>query len=329
MSARVPQLMLVAGEASGDLHGAALARALQVLAPDVRLYGMGGPRMAEAGVRLLVDARDTAVVGFSEVIRALPALRRVFRRLAAALQTDRPDALVLVDFPGLNLRLARVAHAARVPVVYFVAPQIWAWRPGRIETIRRYVSLVLAVLPFEPPIYARAGVRAIFVGHPVLDEVAAAPARSQARRALGVGDAEPVVGLLPGSRQREIERLAPLMRDAARIIRASRPGSRFVVALAPAVEPEAVAAHLAGGPPLQLHRGAHTVMRAADVLIVASGTATLEAALLGTPMVVCYRVSWVSEIIGRAVSRVPWISLVNLVLGRAVVPELWRRSETT
>jgi lipid-A-disaccharide synthase len=329
MSARASQLMLVAGEASGDLHGAALARALHTLAPQVRLYGMGGPRMAEAGVRLLADTRDTAVVGFSEAIRALPALRRVFRRLAAAVETDRPDALVLVDFPGFNLRLARVAHAVGVPVVYFVAPQIWAWRPGRIETIRRCVSLVLAVLPFEPPLYARAGVPAIFVGHPVVDEVAAAPSRSQARRALGLGDAELVVGLLPGSRQGEVERLAPLIRDAARIVRESRPGARFVAAVAPTLESEAVAARLAGGPPLQLHRGAHTVMRAADVLVVASGTATLEAGLLGTPMVVCYRVSWSSELIGRAVARVPWISLVNLVLGRAVVPELWRRSETT
>jgi lipid-A-disaccharide synthase len=324
-----PQLVLVAGEASGDLHGAALARGIRLLAPHVRLSGMGGPRMAQAGVDLLADVRDTAVVGFSEAIRALPALRRAFRRLADALRADRPDALVLIDFPGFNLRLARVAHAAGVPVVYFVAPQIWAWRPGRIETIRRHVSLVLAVLPFERALYARAGVPVEFVGHPALDEVVGAPSRAAARRALGLGDGDVVVGLLPGSRDREIERLAPLMREAARLVVARRPGVRFVVALAPTLAAESVARPFDGGPRLGFHSGSPTVMRAADALVVASGTATLEAALLGTPMVVCYRLSWLSETIGRTLARVPWISLVNLVLGRAVVPELYRRSETT
>lgn len=330
MTAPAPHVMLVAGEASGDLYGAALARALHHLAPDVRMSGMGGPRMAGAGVTLLADVRDTAVVGFSEVVRRLPALRRAFGRLRAALHADRRDALVLIDFPGFNLRLARAARATGVPVVYFVPPQVWAWRPGRMETIRRYVSLVLAVLPFEPPLYARAGVAVHYVGHPVVDDVAGAPSRAAARQALGFGGDDPVVGLLPGSRDREVERLAPLMREAARRAAARRPTLRFAVAVAPTVDVGALARGFAGGPPVRLHTGgAHVVMRAADVLLAASGTATLEAALLDTPMVVCYRVSVATEAIGRAVCRVPWISLVNLILGRAAVPEFYRRSETS
>ncbi len=330
MTTRTAHVMLVAGEASGDLHGSALAGGLQALHPGVRLTGMGGPRMARAGVALLADVQDTAVVGFSEAVARLPGLWRTFRRLVSALERDRPDVVVLIDFPGFNLRLAAVARAAGIPVVYFVPPQVWAWRPGRLQAIRRHVALVLAVLPFEPPLYRVAGVPAEFVGHPAVDQLATAPSRAAARRALGVAEDDVVVGLLPGSRAQEIERLAPLMRDAARCLADRRPRVRFLVALAPTVDRAAVAHRLAGVPPVDFHAGGPApVIRAADVLIVASGTATLEAALLGTPMVVCYRVSPVTEAIGRAVCRVPWISLVNLVLGRAVVPELYRRRDTT
>lgn len=323
-------IMLVAGEASGDLHGGALCRALKELAPGTRLVGMGGSRMAAAGMTLLADVRDTAVVGFSEVVRRLPALRKAWRRLVAALRTERPAVLVLIDFPGMNIRLARAAYRAGVPVVYFIPPQIWAWRPGRIRAIRERVALVLAVFPFERPLYEAAGVPVEFVGHPALDVVAGAPGRSEARRRLGVDTDAPVVGLLPGSRAQEIDRMLPLMRDAARRIAAARPGARFVLALAPTVEPARVARYLDGAPPIAVVGDmTHAVMRAADLLLVTSGTATLEAALLGAPMVVCYRVSRLSELVGRLFLRIPWISLVNIVLGRSVVPEIYRRHEVT
>jgi lipid-A-disaccharide synthase len=322
--------MLVAGEASGDLHGAALCRALTIQAPGARLFGLGGSRMAEAGVELVSDIRETAVVGFSEVVRRLPALGRAYRRLLAALPTQRPDVLVLIDFPGFNLRLAAAARRAGVPVVYFIPPQIWAWRPGRVRTIRRRVSLVLAVLPFECALYRRAGVPAEFVGHPVLDAIADAPGRSAARRLLGLDPQALVIGLLPGSRPQEITRMMPLMRDAAARVAAAHPRVRFLVGLAPTVERPAVARHLDGGPPVAVVADrTYAVMRASDLLLVTSGTATLEAALLGTPMVVCYRVSVLSEWLGRSVMRVPWISLANLVLGRAVVPEFYRRGDAT
>lgn len=322
--------MLVAGEASGDVHGAALCRALNAAAPGARLFGMGGERMAAAGLDVLADIHDTAVVGFSEVVRRLPLLRRTFGRLVAALASEQPHVVVLIDYPGFNLRLARVAHAAGVPVVYFIPPQVWAWRPGRLETIRRRVSLVLAVFPFERALYRMAGVPVEFVGHPVLDALPAAPTRAAARRQLDLDETGLVIGLLPGSRSQEIERLLPLMRDAAARIARARSGARFVLGLAPSVSRAAVDRHLVGRPKVDVVEDrTYAVMRASDLLLVASGTATLEAGLLGTPMVVCYRLSAVSERIASVLARVPWASLTNIVLGRQVVPELCRRRDAT
>ncbi|MBI2216398.1 MAG: lipid-A-disaccharide synthase [Candidatus Rokubacteria bacterium] len=331
----------MAGEASGDLHGATLAQALATLAPERPLFGMGGRRMSEAGVELLEDVTAAAVVGGSEAIGRLPRLWRAYRHLAAALDERRPGALVVIDFPDFNLRLARVAHRAGVPVVYFIPPQVWAWRARRVETMRKLVSLVLAVFPFEPAFYRRARVPVEFVGHPILDALVGAPSRAVARRALGLVD-ELTIGLLPGSRREEIARVMPAMRDAAARIAAVHPTARFVLGLAPTIAagalgeirgtPEGHAAgpegHAAAPEITVFPDRAHAVMRASDVLLVASGTATLEAALLGTPMVVCYRVSRTTEAMARLLVRVPWISLANLVLGRAVVPELYQARAT-
>jgi lipid-A-disaccharide synthase len=320
--------MLVAGEASGDLHGATLARALRAAAPGVRLSGMGGRRMAAAGVELLVDVTANATVGGTEAIGGVPALYRAFRRLRAAVTgIERPDALVVIDFPEFNLRLARAARRAGVAVAYFMPPQIWAWRPWRVRLIRRVVSLVLAAFPFETALYRRAGVPVVFVGHPVLDALAEAPARDDARKALGVDGDAPVIGVLPGSRRQEVLSVMPAMREAAALIAAAHPDARFLLAQAPTVD--AADLHADGGPALRIVAGqTYPVMRAADLLLVTSGTATLEAALLGTPMVVCYRLSRLSELLFKPLVRVPWISLANIALGRAVVPELYQRALT-
>src|SRR5688572_24838789 len=191
--------MIVAGEASGDLHGATLARALRALAPGARLYGMGGRAMHAEGVELLIDATRDAAVGGTEAVAGVPGLYRAYRRLRATLDgPDRPDALVVIDFPEFNLRLARAARRAGVAVIYFIPPQVWAWRPWRVHLMRRVVSLVLAVFPFEPPLYRRAGVPVTFVGHPVVDALADAPTREDARARLGLEGRAPVIGLLPG-----------------------------------------------------------------------------------------------------------------------------------
>jgi lipid-A-disaccharide synthase len=326
-----PAVMIVAGEASGDLHGATLARALRTLAPDAALYGMGGRRMAETGVELIEDVTAAAVVGGTEAVGRLPRLYRAYRALADALVARRPDALVVIDFPEFNLRLARAARRAGVPVVYFIPPQIWAWRAGRIEQIRRRVSLVLAVLPFEAALYQQAGVPVEFVGHPVVDAIARAPSRDEARRTLGADAETTVIGLLPGSRREEVAHNLPLMRAAIDRVARHRPRLRVVLGLAPTID-RVVVSRLSsgGGPEVEIvPDGAHVVMRAADVLIVASGTATLEAALLGTPMIVVYRISRLSEAMVRLLVRVPWISLTNIVLGRGVVPELYQSTATS
>ncbi len=286
--------------------------------------------MAGAGVERLVDITAEASVGFIEVVGRVGVLSRAFRRLRGVIEgVGPPRTLVLIDFPEFNLRLARVARRAGIPVVYFIPPQLWAWRPGRVKTIRRLVSLVLAVLPFERAHYPAAGVPVEFVGHPLRDRIVDAPSRVAARRQLGVGDEDELLGLLPGSRRVEIAAMLPVMREAAALMRRRRPATRFVLALAPTVERKAVEAMLGPGSPIQIVEDlTYSVMRAADLLLVTSGTATLEAALLGTPMIVCYRLAAISEAIARALIRVPWVSLPNLLAGRAVVPELYRRATT-
>jgi lipid-A-disaccharide synthase len=323
-------IMVVAGEASGDLHGAGLCAAIRTLSPGARVFGMGGKRMRAAGVELLADVSRRATVGGTEAVSGIPALYRIFRRLRRVLEEEHPDVLVLIDFPEFNLRLARVARRAEIPVVYFVPPQIWAWRRGRIRTIRRLVSLVLAAFPFERALYRDAGVAVEFVGHPVVDGLAAAPSRAAARRALALADDAPVIGLLPGSRPGEVARMLPLMRETAVRLAARWPTARFVVAQAPTLDGPLVQGIIGGIPGIRVVRDATpAVIRAADLLLVTSGTATLEAALLGTPMVVCYKLSRTSELLGRMTLRVPWISLVNIVLGRRVVPELFERRHVT
>jgi lipid-A-disaccharide synthase len=357
---QIPAIMLIAGEASGDLHGATLCRALRERVPDARLFGMGGARMAAAGMDVLEDVTAGAIVGGTEAAAGVLPLYRAYRRLRARLAgPDRPHALVLIDFPEFNLRLARTARRHGVPVVYFIPPQIWAWRGWRVSAMRRLLSLVLAVFPFEPPLYRRAGVPVEYVGHPLVDALAGAPTRAAARARLGLTADACVVGLLPGSRRGEIARLLPVMREAIARITARRPDTRVVLALAPTIDAEVVARCLelggsgrfslemggSGRPPrppsaspatvgspsppvLVVRDAAYDVMRAADLVLATSGTVTLEAALLGAPMVVCYRVSRLSAMMIRSLVRVPWMCLVNIVMGRAVVPELFQEEAT-
>ena len=324
-----PAIMLVAGEASGDVHGAALCRALRERAPGARLFGMGGARMAAAGMDVLEDVTARAIVGGTEAAAGVLPLYRAFRRLRAHLSgAERPHALVLIDFPEFNLRLARAARRRGVPVVYFIPPQIWAWRGWRVRAMRRRLALVLAVFPFELAFYRRARVPVEYVGHPLIDALATAPTRGAARTRLGLAPDAQVIGLLPGSRRGEVERLLPIMRDAMAHIAARRGTTRFVLALAPTIDSALVARHLDARSITVVRDDVHDVIRACDVVLATSGTVTLEAAILGAPMVVCYRVSPLSALMIRSLIRVPWMSLPNLVLGRPVVPELFQEDAT-
>ncbi|PWU25670.1 MAG: lipid-A-disaccharide synthase [Candidatus Rokuibacteriota bacterium] len=321
-------IMLSAGEASGDLHGATLCRALGELHPGVRLLGMGGPRMAAAGVTVIADPTGHAVVGTSEALGRIPALYRVYRRLVRCMSEERPRALVVIDLPDFNLRLARRARRAGVPVVYFIPPQLWAWRGGRIRQVARRIDRVLAVLPFEAKLYEHARVPVQFVGHPLLDVLPLDLGRDEARRRLRLDPGATAVGLLPGSRREEVARLLPPMLSAARQLRSAGAAEHFLLGLAPTIDRRGVDRIIGETakealPSVRVLDGqTYEVMAGADVIVTASGTATLETALLGTPMVVCYRVSRVTEIIVRLLVRVDWCSLPNLVAGRAIVPEI-------
>lgn len=316
-------MLLVAGEASGDLHGATLASALSALAPGVRIAGMGGERMAAAGVRLVRRVERVTVVGGTEAFGRLPALWSAFKALQSQLKSRRPRVLVLIDFPEFNMRLARVARRLGIPVVYFVAPQLWAWRPRRIQAMARDVSRVLAIFPFEVGLYQEAGVPVEFVGHPVLDVLPEFD-RDAARQGLAA-DGETLVGLLPGSRDAEVRRHLPVLLGAAQRIRARRPGTCFALPVAGTIPPGGIAeAVRASGLSVEVLPGeAYRVMAAADLLLVASGTATLEAACYGAPMVVLYRLSALSHAIARRLVRgVSHISLPNIIAGREIVREL-------
>ncbi len=319
-----PRILIVAGEASGDLHAAKLTAALRRMAPRLRIAGMGGSAMRAAGVELLADASQTAVVGLTELWEKRRVLRQALRDLRETLERTRPALLICVDFPDFNLLLARTAHRLRIPVCYFISPQVWAWRRGRIRTIRRLVRKVLVLFPFEERLYREAGVDVTFVGHPLLDALAAVPPRESCRAALGLAGDRLTLGLLPGSRQAELRRHLPLLLGAAEQLRGRYPDLSVLVAVAPSLDPGVAEATLAASAirPRILQGRTHEVIRAADVLLAVSGTVTLEAAILGTPMVITYRLGWLSWLVARLLVRVPYIGLPNLVAEGAVVPEL-------
>lgn len=321
------RILIMAGEASGDQHGAKLAAALRALEPGVELLGLGGPRMQAEGVNLLAGMKRLDIIGVPTFREARQAWR-MYRTLSQRLEELELDAVVLIDNPGLNLRLARVAKRAGHRVVYFVAPQIWAWHASRIAKIKRYVDLVLVILPFEAEIYRKADVRCRFVGHPLLDEIAVSPDRAALRTSLGVEPDARVVGLLPGSRERETRTLLPIMLAAAGRVAAAQVGNgaplRFVLGQVPTL-PDSVFREILAGAPVEvtIAKGrALDVMAASDALLVASGTATLQAAVTGTPMAIVYRGSALTALFARWVAQVKWIGLANIVSGKMIAKEL-------
>lgn len=324
MAAEAPSLMMVAGEASGDLHGGNLIRNLSAKRPQVRVRGVGGANMAAAGAEIMFDIRKLSVVGFVEVVRSLERIHRVYRRLCRSLREDPPDALVLIDYPGFNLRLAAFASSLGIPVVYYISPQVWAWGAGRTKRMRQTVDKMIVVFDFEADLYREQGIDVEFVGHPLLDSMDESVPVSEVRSTLCLSEEGPVVGLLPGSRDVEVGAILPAMLRAAELIGRSRPNVQFVIPCAPTVHRgriQAVADRL--GVAVKVFQGrTHDVMRVADLLLVASGTATLEAAIWGAPMVVVYKVSFLTWLAAKSLVRIDNIGLVNVVAGRRIVPEL-------
>jgi lipid-A-disaccharide synthase len=316
------RLLLSCAEASGDLYAGALTRELKRIDPTIAVAGLGGPRFEAAGGRLLADYRGIAVTGISEAVAKIPRSLATLRLLVKAAQTDPPDALVVIDSPDFNFRLAPPIKKLGVPIVYYISPQIWAWRKGRLKTIRDFADRVLVIFPFEEQIYRDGGVPVEFVGHPLVELAAAAVSREAFLRAHGLAPASPTVALLPGSRGNEVSRILPDLTKAAAAIRAQVPDAQFVIERAPDLDDALFA--IAGGLPASAVVEGETdaVLASADVALTASGTATVQCALHDTPMVIVYRVSPLTYQLGRRLVSVDAIGMVNLIAGEKIVPEL-------
>jgi len=320
-----PKVLISAGEASGDLYAAGLVNALRKLRPEVEFFGCAGPRMQKAGVRPVVDAHSLAVVGLVEVIAHIPRIYGEYRKLLNAARAERPELAILTDSPDFNLRVARQLKKLGIPVFYMVAPQVWAWRKGRLPLMRRTIDRLLCIFPFEPEFFARHGIDATYIGHPLAHAVKPSADRTELRRAFGILDDAQLVALLPGSRVGEAARHLPFLLDAvARLQREVAPAPHFIIAVPPGTLPvDSIFRERISAASIQLVEGkTWDVLVSADVALAASGTVTIEACLLGTPMVTFYRVNRLSWWMGKALVRVPFYSMVNLVAERRIVCEL-------
>ena len=328
---RVPKLMIVAGEPSGDAHAAALVNALRRREKELECFGATGPLMREAGVKTVVNSDELAIMGILEVTHALPKFLKAFRELKQAAFEASPDGVVLVDWPEFNLRLATALHRRGLKVIYYISPQLWAWRPRRINRIKRDIDLMLSILPFEAEWFRARGVENVeFVGHPLAGEVKARFGREEFCRQHGLNPAQPIVSFLPGSRRKELQRILPPMLAASRELKTARPDVQCVVVVAPSrtvEETQRIVTQQNGAHSIKLVQG-HTreALAASDAAAIASGTATLEAALLETPMVVVYKESAMNwHTLGRLIT-VSHYGLVNLVAGREIAKELMQNN---
>ncbi len=327
-----PLIMFVAGENSGDLHASRVIKELTTMYPGAEYFGFGGERMEQAGMRLEENlAQKLPIMGFTQVAKNYPKIRELLNRAANMLRERRPDLLVLVDYPGFNLRTAAVARQLGIPVVYYISPQVWAWHRSRLKVIRANIDKMLVILPFEADFYREEGIDVEYVGHPLQDDLGAIAPRDQVLERLGLPPGTEVIGLVPGSRNSEVVRHLTVMLEAARIIQAARPNAQFVMPHAGTVHRELLDKYLDRFPDVTVTvvEDDHKSLRAAmDFAICKSGTSTLEYALLGVPMIIIYRASFLTAFIARKLLRIPFIGLVNIVAGGEVSPELLQEQAT-
>lgn len=320
---------MVAGESSGDMYGADVALALMGRFPGCRIFGLGGQKMRQAGVELEGDIRHTAAMGPLAALGQLRALFRVFRRLADRVELSPPDAAILIDFPDFNLRLAKRLKAANIPVIYYISPQVWAWRASRVKQIKELVTRMLVIFPFEERIYKAAGVDVQFVGHPLIETVRATKTKEEFLRAHNLDPKKPILAILPGSRKKEIRHILPTLCEVVDRIRREKPNTQFVLPAAANLDRGLIEDIVRKRPITIVHNDTYNALRYARAAIVASGTATLEAALLGTPEVIVYRISPIEAwFLGKFFLKVRLFGIVNIILGEEVVPELFQNRFT-
>lgn len=324
-------MMIVAGEASADLHGAEVVAQLNTRYPALNIFGVGGKAMRAHNFEALVPAEEMSLAGLTEVLLGLPKMFRIMSLLTAQVKIRRPAVVMLIDLPDFNIRLARRLKKIGIPVVYYISPQIWAWRQGRVEQIRQFIDKMLVILPFEKEFYKKHEVDVEFVGHPLVEELSGAPTQREARAQLGLGSTQaPVVALMPGSRRKEVSRHLPVMLQAIALLRQESPNLRALIPVASTISQDWVT-QLVGktGVDAQIIDGqAVEIIRAADAAVVCSGTSTLQTALLHRPMVVVYKVSWLTHVILRRLIKVAHIALVNLIAGKELVTELVQNAFT-
>ncbi len=330
MKDKHPHFLIIAGEASGDLHGSNLVSALKAFLPHSRFSGMGGSRMREEGVDTLFGIERMGTVGIVEVLGEFDHYYKVYRTLMKEIASRRYDAIILIDYPTLNLRLAKQGRCFDCPVFFFISPQIWAWRKGRIRDIRKSVRKMFVILPFEEKLYLDAGVDAEFLGHPFIDMVHPSRPREESREKYSLNAGVKTIGLLPGSRINEVNSLLDVMIQAAEKIRSELGSCQFLLPIADSINPDLIRQRLGANPlGIQLIQGeTYDVMNSCDTLIIASGSATLEAGILGCPMVIVYKLNPLTHWLARLLIKIPLVGLVNIVAGEEVVPELIQHKVT-
>lgn len=317
------KVLLVAGEVSGDLLGSHLVEAVQEIDPEIEFFGIGGEGLRKRGMKILYPSQSLAVVGLTEVFLRLGTVLRALRGLKDSLEKERPDLVILIDFPDFNLRLAKIAYRKGIPVLYYISPQVWAWRRGRVKLISRCVKKMVVLFPFEVSFYEREGMDVEWVGHPLIDIVKPTLSKEEAYQRFGLDPQRKTVALLPGSRQKEVERLLPPLLEGSRLLYQEIPELQFIIPLAPGISPKGLLKQQPLSFPLRVVEGwTYDVMNLSELLVTASGTATLEGAILGKPMVIIYKLSRLSYWVGRMLIQVDHIGLVNLIAEKGIVPEL-------
>lgn len=326
---KAKNVLIISGEASGDLHGASLVKALKQYRPQWMFWGIGGDRIAEAGVELIYHIQNLGFIGFFEWIRHFPFIRKVFYEIIRQVKIQRPDLVILIDYPGFNLRMAKALHREGIPVIYYIGPQIWAWGKNRIKTMKKWIDRILVIFDFEKDIYRKEDMDVVFVGHPLKDVVQVSMSKEAFFNALKLDQKKPLLALFPGSRSQEIRYLLPRMLKAVDLLRNDFPSLQCAIGMASSLSEEIYFRYLKHAKEMHMMRGFnYELMAYSNAVLVASGTATLETAILGTPMVILYRMSPLSFWIGKRLVQTSHIGLVNIVAQKTVVPELLQEKVT-
>jgi len=321
--AKPKNILIVAGEASGDLHAADLINEIKKLEPQIKFFGLGGEKMQEQGVDLSFNMTELAVVGLFEVLRNLNKFKKIFHDLLRKVDAKKPDLAILVDYPGFNLRLAEELKKRNIPIIYYISPQVWAWGGGRIKTIKKLVRRMIVFFKFEEDLYKIRGIPVSFVGHPLIEHVKTTTNKEELLRKFNIPDSQFTIALLPGSREKEVKNMLPIMLDTATLLYRELPGVKFLILRSSTVKEELFNHLLAGYrlPVYTLHNMTYDGLAASDFAVVTSGTATLETAILGIPMVIIYKVSFLSWLCLRMIIKVPFIGMVNIIAKQCIVPE--------